>query len=451
MSRYDLRDISDRLTRSKDVHAVVGELLGALEALQAGWRASLAFYEVSTDALNDVFELDGGRLVRRRIIVPMGQLPHRLVRNLFEDRAIFNGDARAEAGASPCWLASPETDRFPLLPLTPVSEWESCACLSIGQQEDLIGILLIVSPRKNAFGGKAVAEILPIRSIATVAIAQQLYRSGRAPGPARAEAPAAAGPDPELERKVRELDRSHEALDRDIRNKASAIEALVCEIEQLDCHASGYKEELERVKQAVLALEEQASSATEILSVTRSELDDLAGQAERCERTIDFMKNVFEAARSAHDPTTLPQFLLQWIGDHFGIERCSLMIPEPGQPVLSILAQHGIDPAIAARVRVRIGQGVAGWVAHNRRPLFVRARTEVRGLPPVAEGTYNSESFISVPLLHDGVFHGVLNLSNKEGGAAFDQADLDRALLAASVLAISLGTQSLVRRAAWAA
>ena len=56
MSKFDLRDISERLTRSRDTEAVVFEFLGYLQAMRPDWRAALAFYEVSRDVLVGVYQ-----------------------------------------------------------------------------------------------------------------------------------------------------------------------------------------------------------------------------------------------------------------------------------------------------------------------------------------------------------------------------------------------------------
>jgi len=90
MSRFDLRDISTRLTRSRDIQAVVYEFLHSLEDARPDWRASIAFYEVSADGFVDVFETEGNRVVRRHIVVLANELPDRLVRKLFDASAIFN-------------------------------------------------------------------------------------------------------------------------------------------------------------------------------------------------------------------------------------------------------------------------------------------------------------------------------------------------------------------------
>jgi len=99
------------------------------------------------------------------------------------------------------------------------------------------------------------------------------------------------------------------------------------------------------------------------------------------QRTVGFLKDVFQALSQEHDRHDATDTLLAWFGEHFGIERCSLMVLDSGREMLRIVAQRGIDPAVADRVKVRIGQGIAGWVAKNRKPLFVRVKSDARTVP----------------------------------------------------------------------
>ena len=213
MSRFDLRDISGRLSKSRDTKAVVFELLRSLEGARPDWRASLAFYEVSADAFVDVFETEGNRVVRRHIVVPANQLPDRLVRKLFDASAIFNATEKRSLfsgglGTVPCYVAD-ERDASELMPLTVISDWRSCICLPLGDQSDLIGIVVITSAKKNAFGGRAVSEILPVKSLVTVALVKHLQRAERqaaAPPAAReAEMAAAAATAAELRAQIDSL------------------------------------------------------------------------------------------------------------------------------------------------------------------------------------------------------------------------------------------------------
>jgi len=450
MSRFDLRDVSERLSKSRDTEAVVFEFLRFLES-QPDWRASVAFYEVSADALVDVYEIDRGRLIRRNIVVPVAQLPHRLVRKLFHASAFFNDSDRkslaTNAGPTPCYMAEPR-ESSELLPLTPLSDWLSCVCLPLGYQDDLIGLLVLASTRKNAFTNRLLGEIVPLRSLATVALAQHLYRAARA---------GSRLPPPEdestvrLKKEIELLDAHSMQLDQENRAKADAIEALAGRIDMLDKTSGAYKQELERVKGAVMALEDQSESATEHLAAAYAELNQTQWELMELERTVELMKGVFQVLTEAHDPATFPQDMMVWFCDRFEIERCSLMVLDASREALQMAAQCGIDPAIARRVKVRVGQGVAGWVARHRKPLFVRLREEADQLPRAPEGGYNSDSFIVVPLLHRGRLHGVLSLSNKRDGEPFNQTDLDRATLAGAALATVFASHEVVRRtASWA-
>jgi GAF domain-containing protein len=451
MSKFDLRDISERLTRSRNTQSVVFEFLRALEEFRSDWRVSLAFYEVSQDALVNVFEREGNRLVRREIVVPSDRLPPRLVRNLFHGSANFNhGEQPAVIsrgfGPGHTYVAD-EREASDLLPLTVLSEWRSCVCLPLGDQGDLIGILVLVSGKRNAFAGRVLSEIMPIKSIACIALAQQLGRAARGAAPP----PAADEGEGETQVYLRMLHQHTAQLEQENRAKSDSLQALATEIENLDKNSSTYRQELERVQEAVSALEEQTTAATVHLAQAFSECNMTQWESQELDTTLEFMKDVFVALRDAYEPGELPQAMVEWLCDRFGVERCSLMVPDASGEVLRMAAHCGLDPAIVDRIRVRFGQGIAGWVAHNRKPLFVRMREEVQGMPPAEESGYNSDSFIAVPLVHNGALCGVLNLSNKLGGEAFNENDLDRALLAASILAIHLTSHDQARRAAaWA-
>ena len=448
MSKFDLRDISERLTGSRDTEALVYEFLGYLQVVHPDWRASLAFYEVSRDALVSVYHRAGSRLVRRDIDVPVNRLPARLVRKFFHPSAFFNPAGRRSLlahvlGSSPAYEPDP-LEAPALSPLTATDFWQACVCLPMADAEDILALLVIVSEKRGSFGGPAVADLIPIKSMAALALAQHLHRAGCARSD-DAGLPASAA---EFHDRIQRLHARGQELEEENRSKTQRLEALAREIELLDKSSTQYQQELERVKAALFALEEQSAAATQHLSNAYTELSSARVQASELQRTVGFMRDVFQLLAEAHDPAALPGTLVHWLCEHFQIERCSLMMLDAPRETLSIAAQRGIDPAVASKVRVRLGQGIAGWVAHNRKPLFVRVREE--GAPPLHtdQDAYNSDSFICVPLTYNDRLGGVLNLSNKRDGEVFDEFDLDRAVLAGSIIAMSLGGQEQVRRAA---
>lgn len=456
MSKFDLRDISDRLTRSRDTEAVVFEFLGYLQTVRSDWRATLAFYEVSRDALESVYERQGQRLVRRDIHLPVDQLPARLVRKFFHPSAFFNPRQRSSVlarlfGASPSYEAS-ASEAAALRLISALPRWESCLCMPIADQDDILGLLVLVSEKRNAFAGTVVADLLPIKSMAALALAQHLWRASNQPmatpieGPV--QVPAAAA---EFQQKIQALHEHATALEQDNRSKARQLESLANEIEQLDKNSTRYQQELERVKHTLFALEEQSAAATQHLTEAYSELSVTRAHMGELQRTVRFMKEASQLLAQEHEPEDLPRVLVEWFCEHFRIDRCSLMLLDEQRETLSIAAHRGLASGIAEGVRVRIGQGIAGWVAHNRKPLFVRVREDAGEARHTDREVYNSDSFICVPLVYAGRVSGVLNLSNKRDGEPFDAFDLDRALLAAAMVAAVLGGHEMARRAtAWA-
>jgi len=579
MSRFDLRDVSARLTRSRDIKAVVFEFLRTLEVPSRGdWRASLAFYEVSQDAFVDVFEREGNSLVRREIVVRAADLPERLVRKLFDASAICNAREKPSLfsgglGTAPCYVAD-EHDTSALMPLTVLSEWRSCICLPLGDQADLIGILTITSARKNAFGGRAVGDLLPVKSLVTVALAKHLHRAAYTPAkarpakpaaapaqaatpqavPAQAAAPAAAPaqpaapqavpaqpvapaavparaaapkavpakpvapapaqpaapkpipappaaptpvparaaapklvpaqppapkpaapkpvpaqaaappplpekppvfkaipPPPAPEESVVESEDDVSAviraqldalsgLSRDLDDEdptgADTLAGLTREFESRQRSSDEYRVELDRVKGQMAELEEQSIAAVEHLSAAYTEMNEASWKMADLERRVTFARRFLALISQEPDDRRLPMVIVGWLSSDLGVDRCSLMTLDDREEALQISAQCGIDAGVAARVRVRVGQGVAGWVAHNRKPLLVRMRSEAEITPEAQAETYNSASFIAVPVVHNGRLYGVLNLSNKQGGELFNGVDFDCASLAGAVLAV---------------
>jgi transcriptional regulator with GAF, ATPase, and Fis domain len=449
LSKFDLRDISDRLSGSRDTEALVHEFLGYLQAVHSDWHASLAFYEVSRDAIVNVYQRNGTRLVRRDVEVPVDRLPPRLVRKVFHPSAFFNPDARRGLltrmfGATPAYEPDP-LEGPALAVLTASAAWQSCVCLPMADAEDVLALLVIVSERKGAFGSRAISELVPVRTMAALALSQHLHRAGRTREAAQ-EPPAATAA--RFHDHIERLTVRSQELEADNQSKGEQLEQLAHEIEQLDRSSTGYQQELERVKGTLFALEEQSAAATQHLTDAFSELHSTRARAEEMTRTVEFTKDVFEMLGAAHDPGTLPTTLVHWLCERFGVERCSLMLLDPQKEQLTIAAQRGIDPAVAGRVKVRIGQGIAGWVAHNRKPLFVRVREEAAETPHTGLDAYNSDSFICVPLTWNDRTWGVLNLSNKKDGEIFDGFDLDRALLAGAIAGMALGALEMTKRAA---
>lgn len=97
-------------------------------------------------------------------------------------------------------------------------------------------------------------------------------------------------------------------------------------------------------------------------------------------------------------------------------EAGSIMLIQPDNS-LRIECARGIPDEVVASTRVELGEGIAGWVAANRRPLvLVDADDDGFGNEPYAAG---ARSALSVPLVCKGEVTGVLNVSKLSSDESF--------------------------------
>jgi diguanylate cyclase (GGDEF)-like protein len=88
---------------------------------------------------------------------------------------------------------------------------------------------------------------------------------------------------------------------------------------------------------------------------------------------------------------------------------------------------------------MRLGEGVAGTVLREGRPAVVRDVSKVSGWHPAsAERSYKTKSFISYPIVVGGRKVGVLNMTDKAGGGAYDEFDLGLLDMIAPQMALAL-------------
>jgi GAF domain-containing protein len=96
-------------------------------------------------------------------------------------------------------------------------------------------------------------------------------------------------------------------------------------------------------------------------------------------------------------------------------------------------------------VRLRMGQGIAGWVAVHRQAVRLDdASRDPRHDPQVSRQTgLVPRSMLCVPMVHGETLYGVIQVINKVDGSAFDDEDLRLVQLLADHAAIAIENASL--------
>jgi diguanylate cyclase (GGDEF)-like protein len=106
-----------------------------------------------------------------------------------------------------------------------------------------------------------------------------------------------------------------------------------------------------------------------------------------------------------------------------GAEGGSLMLLEPDGRELRVRVAVGVEPELWPKIRVRLGEGIAGRVAADARPLHLRGKAD-RQRFRIAHERLDVESALCVPLVHEGRVLGVLNLHHGSRPDAFSDEDL---------------------------
>jgi putative nucleotidyltransferase with HDIG domain len=122
---------------------------------------------------------------------------------------------------------------------------------------------------------------------------------------------------------------------------------------------------------------------------------------------------------------------------HCQARRASLMLYNRDTGALEIRHATGLDPAIVKKTQVQVGEGPSGHVAKTRKPLLVQDSLDfvVSNWKRRKQGP---PSFASVPLMAGGRLIGVLNVTEKNDGALFNEEELQQlsrlALIASETL-----------------
>ncbi len=124
-------------------------------------------------------------------------------------------------------------------------------------------------------------------------------------------------------------------------------------------------------------------------------------------------------------------------------ESASLLLLDEKTQELYFDVALGLGPD-AAKVRLKLGQGIAGSVAKSRAPEIINAvRQDPRWSPAMdAQSGFVTRSILAVPMLIKGHLVGVLEAINKNGGG-FTEADLRAFEAFASQAAVAIDNARL--------
>ncbi|MHB8845508.1 MAG: sensor domain-containing diguanylate cyclase [Nitrospirota bacterium] len=121
---------------------------------------------------------------------------------------------------------------------------------------------------------------------------------------------------------------------------------------------------------------------------------------------------------------TLLPMILDKSAELLKAEQGSLMMIDQETEALFLEAKKGIHQESSGKIRIRLGEGIAGKVAEQGEPILVKNVELDPRIRQKNRTNYKTRSFVSVPLKIADRVIGVLNLSDKTTGEVFDEEDL---------------------------
>jgi putative nucleotidyltransferase with HDIG domain len=121
----------------------------------------------------------------------------------------------------------------------------------------------------------------------------------------------------------------------------------------------------------------------------------------------------------------------------------SIMLLDYDTNYLTVKVARGMARDIQKKVRVKIGEGIAGHVFKTGNPLLIRDIENAGEFSKKSSSKYETHSLISVPLKIKERCIGVFNINNKQDGTSFNDDDLATIALLAAYASISIDTARL--------
>jgi len=160
----------------------------------------------------------------------------------------------------------------------------------------------------------------------------------------------------------------------------------------------------------------------------------LVGHLDKKARKLTAIFEISKALNEQSDPAVLFQLIVDRATELMGASSGSIIRMDPDSGVLYIEAERGLGAEVKNAIRLRLGEGITGWVAREGEPLFV---PDVRKDPRYVQANPAVMSEMAAPVKWGSDVMGVINLDHHQVGG-FMKEDLDLLMAFANAAAVAL-------------
>jgi GAF domain-containing protein len=147
----------------------------------------------------------------------------------------------------------------------------------------------------------------------------------------------------------------------------------------------------------------------------------LVARLDRKARKLAAILEISRALNEEHDPSVLFQLIIDRATELMGASSGSMVLIDRDSGILRIEAERGLGREVKEAMRLKVGEGITGWVAREGLPVLV---PDVGKDSRYVEANPNVRSEMAVPIKWGSSTVGVLNLDHYER-EAFAEEDLE--------------------------
>lgn len=166
------------------------------------------------------------------------------------------------------------------------------------------------------------------------------------------------------------------------------------------------------------------------------------------EKTLHDLVELSSLINSSLDINDVLNHSMRFVEGMMNAEASSIFELDPERDELFFRVARGGSSVRTKRIRMKVGEGVVGWVARSGEPLLVPDTSRERRFSgKVDEQTgFRTRSLVALPIRNKGRIVGVLEVLNKRGPHPFDDEDIEVLTLATNQIGIAMENARLHER-----
>ncbi|MBU0476959.1 HD domain-containing protein [bacterium] len=181
-------------------------------------------------------------------------------------------------------------------------------------------------------------------------------------------------------------------------------------------------EQLEKTKVVLATIKVEKTVVSEIEQIVE-QLEKTKTALDRKIKQLKILHRVGKALTLQLNITKLLTSIIRLISQKTLTEKISIMLIDKKTKHLRIEAAKGVTKTKIKTIKFKIGEGVAGWVAKEGKPILIKNTLKEPRFENIITRS-EKRQFICVPLKVRGQIIGVINVEEKVGGLAFTRDDL---------------------------